>query len=142
MLAYQQGGNEEGRKVVFLHGLLGSGQDWQGVTSRLTDCHWLCLDLPGHGDSVDCPSVDFATTVDAVRQICDQVWGNQSAYVVGYSLGARIAMHLATAYPARWQGVLLEAGHPASCMLMNVTNGWSMIKPGPSALRMNRSLPY
>lgn len=112
MLGYQQGGKVDGLKVVFLHGLLGSQQDWQGVTSRLKACHWLCLDLPGHGDSVDCPSVDYATTVDAVRQTCDQVWGNQPAYLVGYSLGARIAMHLATAYPARWQGVFLEAGHP------------------------------
>ncbi|SIN76885.1 2-succinyl-6-hydroxy-2,4-cyclohexadiene-1-carboxylate synthase [Salinivibrio sp. ES.052] len=112
MLGYQQGGNVEGRKVVFLHGLLGSGQDWQGVTSRLRDCHWLCIDLPGHGDSVDALGVDFTTTLDAVRQTCDHVWGNQSAYLVGYSLGARIAMHLAIAYPACWLGLFLEAGHP------------------------------
>ncbi|WBA11003.1 2-succinyl-6-hydroxy-2,4-cyclohexadiene-1-carboxylate synthase [Salinivibrio kushneri] len=112
MLSYQQGGDRHGKKVVFLHGFLGSGEDWRTVTDKMRHCHWLCIDLPGHGGSVNYQVVDFATTVAAIRQTCHQVWGHQRACLVGYSLGARLAMHLVCTQPSLWHAVFLEAGHP------------------------------
>ncbi|KKA43986.1 MULTISPECIES: 2-succinyl-6-hydroxy-2,4-cyclohexadiene-1-carboxylate synthase [unclassified Salinivibrio] len=112
MLSYQQGGDRHGKKVVFLHGFLGSGEDWRTVTDKMHHCHWLCIDLPGHGSSVSYQAVDFATTVAAIRQTCYQVWGHQKACLVGYSLGARLAMHLVCTHPSLWRAVFLEAGHP------------------------------
>lgn len=112
MLSYQQGGDRHGKKVVFLHGFLGSGEDWRTVTDKMRHCHWLCIDLPGHGGSVNYQAVNFATTVAAIRQTCHQVWGHQRACLVGYSLGARLAMHLVCTHPSLWRAVFLEAGHP------------------------------
>ena len=37
--------------LVFLHGLLGSGDDWSACHPYLEDFPRLCIDLPGHGQS-------------------------------------------------------------------------------------------
>ncbi|OOF21213.1 2-succinyl-6-hydroxy-2,4-cyclohexadiene-1-carboxylate synthase [Salinivibrio sp. IB574] len=111
-LTYRQGGDPNGPRVVFLHGLLGCGDDWQAVTAALSHCHWLCLDLPGHGESWTQQCQHFDDACDAILTTCEQVWERQPALLVGYSLGARLAMHCATYAPTRWSGVLLEGGHP------------------------------
>ena len=39
--------------VLFLHGFMGSSEDWQDTIATLDGrCRCLAVDLPGHGDSV------------------------------------------------------------------------------------------
>ena len=39
-------------RVLFLHGFLGSAQDWAPIAAALSTTHLcVCLDLPGHGGS-------------------------------------------------------------------------------------------
>lgn len=66
-----------GAPIVFLHGFLGSSEDWLPVCSFLPRCHCIGFDLPGHGDSPFEPdfSIDFP-----------------KFHLVGYSLGGRIAL--------------------------------------------------
>ncbi|MGF1908285.1 2-succinyl-6-hydroxy-2,4-cyclohexadiene-1-carboxylate synthase [Vibrio kasasachensis] len=80
--------------LVFLHGLLGCGDDWQACTKHLKSYSILTLDLPGHGRSQDIVCEDF-------DQVCQQIIDtlnfvlspNQTVIIIGYSLGARIAMY-------------------------------------------------
>ncbi|MDW1811672.1 alpha/beta fold hydrolase, partial [Vibrio sp. Vb2362] len=37
--------------LVFLHGLLGSGEDWQSCINALPEYERVTVDLPGHGRS-------------------------------------------------------------------------------------------
>ncbi len=37
--------------LVFLHGLLGSGEDWQTCMAALPQYDRVTIDLPGHGHS-------------------------------------------------------------------------------------------
>ncbi|MCV5943386.1 alpha/beta fold hydrolase, partial [Escherichia coli] len=37
--------------LVFLHGLLGSGEDWQACINALPEYERVTVDLPGHGHS-------------------------------------------------------------------------------------------
>lgn len=84
--------------LVFLHGLLGCGRDWQRVIAEMAT-HWpcLCIDLPGHGHSKWCRADGFD---DVCRQLSAtlRARGIRRYVLVGYSLGARIAMYYASCY--------------------------------------------
>ncbi len=87
----QQG--EAGRPwLVWLHGLLGNNNEWRVIAARCPEWPSLAIDLPGHGDSVavgcrgfDDISAQIAATLQ-LRNI-ERYW------LVGYSLGGRIAMY-------------------------------------------------
>ncbi|MDG6881792.1 2-succinyl-6-hydroxy-2,4-cyclohexadiene-1-carboxylate synthase [Phocoenobacter uteri] len=81
--------------VVFLHGLLGSQQDWNKVLKNLQNhpkIRPLTLDLPFHGQSETICCNDF-------NEVCQQIHDtlqtqiDRPFYLVGYSLGGRIALH-------------------------------------------------
>lgn len=102
--------------VVFLHGFLGSSQDWQMVIQRLRGAYsLLSIDLPGHGQSRHLDCSNFA---DACQQVAQVVTAHcpptTPIWLVGYSLGARLAMLGCT---QGWfdalniQGLVIEGGH-------------------------------
>ncbi len=98
--------------LVMLHGLLGSGEDWQPVLPYLADWPLLLVDLPGHGASRSLPTADFA---DVSRQLT-ALLAQQAVtdyWLLGYSLGGRIAMyHACQGDAAGLRGLLVEGGHP------------------------------
>lgn len=101
--------------IVFLHGFMGSGEDWMQIALHLQ--HSFCsvlVDLPGHGN--------------ASSAAHDQVWGMQETsqaiiadiqrmdvqdcYLVGYSMGGRIALYLTLNYPELFKQTILESASP------------------------------
>ncbi|KAG9253645.1 Alpha/Beta hydrolase protein [Emericellopsis atlantica] len=86
--------------VVLIHGAFASGLYWDLVLPHLpSSYHLLVPDLPGHGQShaVTPFSVDLS-----VRLVADLIRThaiNGLAHVIGHSLGAQIAIHLASAHP-------------------------------------------
>ncbi len=117
-------------RLVLLHGLLGSAQDWQPLLQALPASlrqQALALDLPGHSPAAG-SAVDFAhwpAWLDQrlkAHQVGDFI-------LLGYSLGGRLALHYsATSYSAtteaattdaatsvnrpRLHGLIVESGHP------------------------------
>lgn len=90
--------SETGTPVVFLHGLLGSQQDWQAVLDRLQNfpqIRPLTIDLPLHGASEHIACRDFAHARALIHQTILHYIGNQPFYLVGYSLGGRLALDYA-----------------------------------------------
>lgn len=94
MLAYHWHKNS-GRPMVFLHGLLGSQQDWAEIISALLqnspEIRPLTIDLPAHGESRSIACESFT----AARQLLHQTLTSLIAepfYLVGYSLGGRLAL--------------------------------------------------
>lgn len=79
------------RRLVFLHGFTHTGSSWGGIATnlseRVADVRCELLDLPGHGGSLDRPT--FGELVDEL------VAGTRDAVVVGYSMGARLAIAVA-----------------------------------------------
>ncbi|QXO18258.1 2-succinyl-6-hydroxy-2,4-cyclohexadiene-1-carboxylate synthase [Vibrio ostreae] len=101
--------------LVFLHGLLGSTDDWQPVLDRLPDADWLVIDLPGHGHSQTICCDDLQQCCEWVAQtIASRAGAKRPVWLVGYSLGGRIAM---TGAACGWfsgfnlSGLLIEGGH-------------------------------
>jgi len=95
-----------GLPLVFLHGAFGCGADAHAVATGLTPRRCLLVDLPGHGPasaahgptSFEAALDDIAATLPAQ---CD---------LVGYSMGARLALAFAVRAPERVRRLVLESG--------------------------------
>ncbi len=102
--------------MVLLHGFLGDHRDWPDALGQQFDC--LALDLPGHGLS---RSVTLHQQ-PAFDEVADQVLatlahhGIGRFHLLGYSLGGRLALHLAHHLaqrdPQRLLSLTLESTHP------------------------------
>jgi len=97
-------------KLVLMHGLLGSPQMWRRVIDQVQPPDGaLTLTLPGHGLSPWRAGATFEEVVDAMAE---RLPLGAPSLVVGYSLGARIALRLAARYPERIARALLIGVHP------------------------------
>jgi 2-succinyl-6-hydroxy-2,4-cyclohexadiene-1-carboxylate synthase len=101
--------------LVFLHGLLGNRRDWHSVTELLRGVNTLTIDLPGHGQSAaqQCDGFDECCQLvaEAIQSACSP---DAPLYLVGYSLGGRIAMYgsvLGCFSDLNLHGILIEGGH-------------------------------
>ena len=103
--------------IVLLHGLFGSAADTADMWPALAPLQLplLAVDLPFHGRSAGVGAASIpsaaASVVDAVLAAAPSL---TSAILVGYSLGGRVALAVASAAAPRLRvdGVLLVSAHP------------------------------
>ncbi|MDN3682257.1 2-succinyl-6-hydroxy-2,4-cyclohexadiene-1-carboxylate synthase [Vibrio tapetis subsp. quintayensis] len=80
--------------IILLHGLLGDTDDWFSIAPYLQDYACLAIDLPCHGQSKDIQCLDFDHVCElVVKAIQNVISQDRKVSIVGYSLGARIAMY-------------------------------------------------
>lgn len=107
----QQAGKPGYPWLVFLHGFSGDCREWQVVGERLRDYPRLYLDLPGHGGSRNLGVAGF----DEMSALLTRTlisYNILKFWLVGYSLGGRIAMFHACQQPKGLLGLTVEGGHP------------------------------
>lgn len=110
--AHLQEGDRALPCLVFLHGFSGDGREWQAVGERLDDYPRLYIDLPGHGGSVAVPGVDFDRVTAQLQETLER-YGILSYWLIGYSLGGRIAIYFASRQKRDGlQGLIVEGSHP------------------------------
>ena len=106
MLAHRAAG--AGPTLVFLHGFTQTGSSWHRITDDLSrDFTCLTIDLPGHGGSPD-GKRSLTEAADDVARVIDSL--GTPAIVVGYSMGARVALHVALAHPRLVRALVLVSG--------------------------------
>ena len=96
--------------IVLLHGFSGTRRAWDGVIARLPAERYraLALDLPGHGERSGDPwPITFESCVAAVLETAPERFA-----LCGYSLGGRVALHVALAAPERVPRLVLVASNP------------------------------
>jgi 2-succinyl-6-hydroxy-2,4-cyclohexadiene-1-carboxylate synthase len=96
--------------LVLLHGFGGTRRAWDGVAGLLDRERYrpLALDLPGHGAQADAPRpISFA---GCVEHVLDASPGRFA--LCGYSLGGRVALHVALAAPERVARLALIGVNP------------------------------
>jgi 2-succinyl-6-hydroxy-2,4-cyclohexadiene-1-carboxylate synthase len=82
-----------GPRLVLLHGFTQTGASWRAVAADLAADHdVVCVDAPGHGGSA-AVEADLAESAGLLGDA-----GGRATYV-GYSMGGRVALHLALARP-------------------------------------------
>ncbi len=111
----RRAGRADRPAVLMLHGFTGSRLNWDRCIEALReDADVLAVDLPGHGDSdVNADPARFAMPQCAVDMSMLIARGfARPAHVLGYSMGARLALHIGTAHPTMVRSLVLESGSP------------------------------
>jgi 2-succinyl-6-hydroxy-2,4-cyclohexadiene-1-carboxylate synthase len=101
-------------RLIALHGFLGGPEDWDAVAAECPEARWEPLDVWDLFSSPrvrDWPSIGAALG-ERLRALAAQ--DSLPTYVVGYSLGARLAMAVAELGSAQSAvaGTCLVSGHP------------------------------
>jgi 2-succinyl-6-hydroxy-2,4-cyclohexadiene-1-carboxylate synthase len=102
-----------GTPLVLLHGFSGSASTWEPARALLGTRHRvIAIDLPGHGGSpAPAPAIRLRDVADALVAVLDRAGVRQAAWL-GYSLGGRAGLHVATAHPSRVSRLVLESTSP------------------------------
>jgi 2-succinyl-6-hydroxy-2,4-cyclohexadiene-1-carboxylate synthase len=98
--------------LLWLHGFLGSCQDFEPVVSRLkSEFYCIRIDLPGHGQTRWAGDYSMERTARAIAQfLSDQ--HRSRVNVVGYSMGGRLALHLALNFPEQFPTAIIVSASP------------------------------
>ncbi|KAK9114479.1 hypothetical protein Syun_021276 [Stephania yunnanensis] len=122
-LVQEHGPDTHKNVLVFLHGFLGTSDDWLPVMKAIsTSVRCISIDLPGHGSS--CiqqinnndgakgePSVSIEVVADLVGELIRKITP-ANVVLLGYSMGARIALHMAMRCTKNIDGAVIISGSP------------------------------
>lgn len=99
--------------ILWLHGFMGNCDEFLAVIDRLSEFCCLVVDLPGHGQTKVGQDGDYQMSNTALGLIgLLEALAIEQCWLVGYSLGGRIALYLTVFFPQYFQGVILESASP------------------------------
>lgn len=100
----------KGKPLVCLHGFSESGYTWDGIV--VPGYQMIRIDTIGHGDS-DIPDDESVFSIDTILRDLHTVVhavGGESYVLMGYSMGARLALLYALEYGSAIEKLILESG--------------------------------
>lgn len=88
-----------GQPLLILHGFLGMSDNWKSLATQFA-AHFQVhtLDLRNHGRSLHSSEFSYAIMAQDVFKYC-QTHELSSIYIIGHSMGGKVAMTLATTHP-------------------------------------------
>jgi len=93
------------REFCFVHGFTQTGKSWINAAQAIGDSTNTFVDAPDHGESQGI-SLSLQETGD---ELADIAFGK---VLIGYSMGARMALHAAIQHPYAMTGLVLVSGTP------------------------------
>ncbi|MCB0278682.1 MAG: alpha/beta fold hydrolase [Calditrichaeota bacterium] len=88
-----------GPDIIILHGLFGSGDNWQSVAKQLSSSYRVHLpDLRNHGQSPHSIEMSYPLMAADIKEYVEQEFLSH-VVLVGHSLGGKTAMQFAADYP-------------------------------------------
>ncbi len=110
-LSYFVGG--EGAPVTLLHGFTQSGRSWRELIGRMPQgWMWIVPDLRGHGETQTRRGApcSMGTCAKDLAMLWDHL-GVERTHLVGYSMGGRLALHVAARQPERVLSLVTIGAH-------------------------------
>ncbi|MBW4659658.1 MAG: 2-succinyl-6-hydroxy-2,4-cyclohexadiene-1-carboxylate synthase [Drouetiella hepatica Uher 2000/2452] len=101
--------------ILFLHGFLGDLREFDQAMSLLSNQFYcIAIDLPGHGKTQVLGCDRYYTLVDTAEGLVQalKIFSIQKFFLVGYSMGGRIALYLTLNFPEHFHKTLLESASP------------------------------
>jgi 2-succinyl-6-hydroxy-2,4-cyclohexadiene-1-carboxylate synthase len=96
--------------VTLLHGFTLTGESWEELVRNMpAGWRWLTPDVRGHGSAKTAPCTMDDCAADLVA-LWDHL-GVERSHVVGYSMGGRLALHVAVRLPERTRSLLTIGAH-------------------------------
>jgi 2-succinyl-6-hydroxy-2,4-cyclohexadiene-1-carboxylate synthase len=105
---------QAGPALLLLHGFTGSSAAWEPYVEAWPEFTTIAVDLLGHGRSACPPDPDryrMECCVTDLLAVLDSL-GVERTAVLGYSMGGRVALHLALHAPERFWALVLESASP------------------------------
>ncbi|MSR88075.1 MAG: alpha/beta fold hydrolase [Candidatus Margulisbacteria bacterium] len=97
MLTYKQFGS--GPLMVILHGLFGSGDNWQTLAKQFADRHTVVtIDLINHGLSPHRETMSYSEMARDVHEVIVHL-NLGPVILLGHSMGGKVAMQFCSDYP-------------------------------------------
>jgi 2-succinyl-6-hydroxy-2,4-cyclohexadiene-1-carboxylate synthase len=94
--------------VVLLHGFTHTGASWEPVVAALGERYRaFAPDIRGHGRSADAEPVTVEAVIADVARVAPRRF-----LLAGYSMGGRLALHVALAVPERVERLVLIGASP------------------------------
>ncbi len=94
--------------LVLVHGFTHTSASWDPVVSALGERYRaVAPDLRGHGSASDVETVTLATVIEDLYDLV-----GDAATIAGYSMGGRLALHVALAHPERVARLVLIGASP------------------------------
>lgn len=94
MLAYQEYGNKNGPMMVFLHGGGVSSWMWEDQVHYFNHYHCITVDLPECGNNKNIGPFSIHSSAKEVNQLVKDKANGKTVIIVGFSLGAQVAIEL------------------------------------------------
>jgi len=123
---YLDWGNESKPPLVLFHGRTNGAHTWDFTSlACYDDFHVIALDMPGHGDTDWIPGRDYTPdfTVPLATAFVNAV-GLKQFYLLGHSMGARIAMIYASQNPDNIKCLVMVDMAPETTRGDPVGGGW------------------
>jgi pimeloyl-ACP methyl ester carboxylesterase len=98
----------QGKPFFILHGLFGLSDNWLTIGKKLSEnfCVYL-VDLRNHGSSPHSDEWTYPAMVEDVRELMKDVIKDNSAILLGHSLGGKVAMQFASMYPEKLEKLIV-----------------------------------
>ena len=89
----------QGPALLVLHGLFGTSDNWVSLARDWAKHYTVILpDLRNHGRSPHHPEMGYEAMTDDLLRLLEREWVHR-AFVIGHSMGGKVAMHLALGHP-------------------------------------------
>jgi 2-succinyl-6-hydroxy-2,4-cyclohexadiene-1-carboxylate synthase len=138
---YSLDGDRTQPVILFLHGFMGNSHEFDEAIQLLKhNFYCLKVDLPGHGNTKVLGSEDsytMANTAQGLIELLDNLQIHQ-CFLVGYSMGGRLALYLTLYFPHRFPKVILESASPG--LATAAERQERMKRDGQIARKLERSL--
>ncbi|OIQ91924.1 esterase YbfF [mine drainage metagenome] len=97
----------QGQPLILLHGLFGSADNWGSVAKHFSKNYQvISVDLRNHGRSPHNESQSYTDMADDLLELCDAL-SLDRIYLLGHSLGGKVAMQFATRFPNRMEKLIV-----------------------------------
>ena len=112
----------QGKPIVLIHGWAMHTGIWRQFAQQLAKHYQvICLDLPGHGLSETVEPY----ALDQISEVLIEAIPEVSFNLIGWSLGASVALTMAKNFPQRVNSLMMLAGNPKFVE----EDDWAGIKP-------------
>lgn len=91
--------SEQGPPLIILHGLFGSLSNWGWHCKQFSQEYAVYgIDLRNHGESPHADEMNYQLMAEDIRELLIKL-NIKSCFVIGHSMGGKVAMQLALLYP-------------------------------------------
>lgn len=139
----------QGQPLVILHGLFGMLDNWQTLARQWAeDYHVILLDLRNHGRSLHSDEMNYALMAEDVAVTLEEM-GIDECYLLGHSMGGKVAMQIAFSYPDLVQKLVVvditprryRPGHQSVFAALNAVDPAAITDRKAAAEEMSRHMP-